>query len=172
MCIRTQYQYVTDVSEEEANTVRILQFLGFIRQLCPAVQWVNNTFFPIYTCLYNLANTKYCRYTYTVKKLIFSLLVFSSGLNPGPFRKRNRTHDVGSTISTSLCSAVLWIRIRNDFPLLDPDPYWECGFGSEIRSFEVDLWSSFLLSYVPGTFFDLLPTSTRFFIKNFNFLWL
>ncbi len=28
------------------------------------------------------------------------------------------------------------IRIRIDLAVLDPDPYWECGFGS--RSMEID----------------------------------
>jgi hypothetical protein len=31
---------------------------------------------------------------------------------------------------------VLWIRIHNDLALLDPVPYWECGYGS--RNKEID----------------------------------
>jgi hypothetical protein len=33
---------------------------------------------------------------------------------------------------------VLWIRIRVDLAVLDPDPYWERGFGSRSRSIEID----------------------------------
>jgi len=31
---------------------------------------------------------------------------------------------------------MLWIRIRIDLAVLDPDPYWECGSGS--RSMDID----------------------------------
>jgi hypothetical protein len=66
-------------------------------------------------------------------------------------------------------AALLWIRIRIHVAVLDPDPelYWECGSRGP-RSMKIDknlqisLFSCFC-TFV-GTFFDLLPTLTIFFM--------
>jgi hypothetical protein len=63
--------------------------------------------------------------------------------------------------------SVLWIRIRIDLAVLNPDPYWECGSG--FKSMEIDQNEQINLIFMPfikayctfvGMFFDLLPILT------------
>ncbi len=126
-----------------------------IRQFCPAVQWVN-TFFPIHVCIIlPIRNT--VDY-YTIKKfIIFSLLVFSSGLNPSPFRK--------------LDPDPTWYRIHDKFVfsgVVDPDPQWFASSGSgsgmriRIRNQEHWSWPFKPFFAFVGTFFALLATVPYF----------
>jgi hypothetical protein len=70
---------------------------------------------------------------------------------------------------------VLWIWIRIDLPVLDPepDPYWECGSRSRKMEIEQNVQipnPSFLafkkrLLYLHWVFLDLLSTETYFRVK-------
>jgi hypothetical protein len=80
-----------------------------------------------------------------------------------------------NTVRPCCGSGSTWI--RSHLAVLDPDPYWECRSG--FRSMEIDQNSQInlvsCLSKMPlhvrcFYFFDLLPTSSIFFMLKFKFL--